>query len=289
MTPPVAALLPDGKRLHLQHGPIDLIVEAFGGEVEVAAAYAQAAAAFPALLPRLVEELPTLRSAATPSMALFGPVARRMLAAVRPHCATFITPMAAVAGSVADEILAAMVKDRRLERAYVNNGGDIALHLTPGSHFTVGMVSDQDHPSLDGRMTVTADLPVRGIATSGRGGRSFSLGIADSVTVLARDAAAADAAATLIANAVDVEHPAIRRQPARDLAPDSDLGERLVTVSVSPLPPALAGVALDAGTAVAKAMIDRGLIHAACLCLQGQTRFAGSGELSQDLKIAIGQ
>jgi uncharacterized protein len=287
--PPAVALLPDGRRLHLQHGPMDLIVEAFGDEMEVRAAYAQAAAAFPAILPRLVEELPALRARATPATVLSGPVATRMLAAVRPHCASFITPMAAVAGAVAAEILAAMVKDRRLERAYVNNGGDIALHLTPGSRVTVGMVSDVDHPSLDGTATITADWPVRGIATSGRGGRSFSLGIADSVTVLAHDAAAADAAATLIANAVTVEHPAIRRRPAHQLDPDSDLGHRLVTVSVAPLPPALVRVALDSGKAAAASMVERGLIQSACLCLQGQARFAGSGELHQDRKIAIGQ
>ena len=63
------------------------------------------------------------------------------------------------------------------------------------------------------------------------------MGIADSVTVLARTGAVADAAATLIANAVDVDDPAIRREPAAELAPDSDLGDRLVTVEVGPLPP----------------------------------------------------
>ncbi len=38
--------------------------------------------------------------------------------------------MAAVAGAVADHILAAMIAGRRLAKAYVNDGGDIALHLT---------------------------------------------------------------------------------------------------------------------------------------------------------------
>lgn len=289
MIPPVAALLPDGKRLHLQQGPIDLVIEAFGEDAEVAAAYAQAAAAFPAILPRLVEELATLRTAATPAMALFGPVARRMLAAVRPHCATFVTPMAAVAGAVADEILAAMVRDRRLSRAYVNNGGDIALHLTPGSRFTVGMVSEVDRPSLDGSAAITADRPVRGIATSGWSGRSFSLGIADSVTILAHDAAAADAAATLIANAVTIEHPGIQRVPAHALDPDSDLGSRPVTTAVPPLPWNLVSEALAAGAAVAEGMIGRGLIQAASLTLQGHARVVDGQAAPQFHKIAVGQ
>lgn len=289
MIAPAAALLPDGKRLHLQHGPIDLVIEAFGAEAEVTAAYAQAMAAFPAILPRLVEELVSLRRRAAPTMALFGPVARRMLAAVRPHCATFITPMAAVAGSVADEILAALVKDRELSRAYVNNGGDIALHLTPGTRFTVGMVSDVDHPSLDGIAGITADLPVRGVATSGWSGRSFSLGIADSVTVLAHSAAAADAAATLIANGVTLDHPGIRRMPARDLNPDSDLGDLLVTTCVPQLPKNIADEAIAAGAAVAEGMIGRGLIHAASLTLQGHTRVVDGHASPQFHKIAVGQ
>ena len=72
-----------------------------------------------------------------------------------------------------------------------------------------------------------------GVATSGRHGRSFSLGIADAVTVLARTASQADAAATIIANAVDLPgHPAVRRMPANELQPDSDLGARPVTRDV---------------------------------------------------------
>ena len=68
---------------------------------------------------------------------------------------------------------------------------------------------------------------MRGVATSGWRGRSFSLGIADAVTVLAATAAAADAAATIIANAVDLPgHPAIARRPASELEDDSDLGDR---------------------------------------------------------------
>ena len=53
-----------------------------------------------------------------------------MHAAVAPFAEeSFITPMAAVAGAVADEILQAMRRAAPLARAYVNNGGDIALHL----------------------------------------------------------------------------------------------------------------------------------------------------------------
>jgi ApbE superfamily uncharacterized protein (UPF0280 family) len=267
--------LPDG-RLHLNHGPIDLIIEAFGAENEVRAAYDQAWARFPDVLPALAAELPLLRQAIGPEPpALKGPVARRMAAAVWPHRARFITPMAAVAGAVADEMMAALVAGRALRRAYVNDGGDIALHLAPGERFTAGIVGDLAAPAIDGTAEIAADGPVRGIATSGRGGRSFSLGIADAVTVLARNAAAADAAATMIANAVNVDGPSIERRPATSLDPDSDLGERLVTVAVGPLPPALIAAALDVGAREAAILAEAGLISAAMLQLQGTHRIAG--------------
>lgn len=268
-----AALLPDGRRLHLHHGPIDIIAEAFGEAHEMRAAYEQAAARFETVLGPLVEELALLRTAiAEPRARTRGPVARRMIAAVWPHRSVFITPMAAVAGAVADEVLAAMVAGRRLDRAYVNNGGDIALHLAAGESLVAGAVNDPDHPGIDARVTIKASMPVRGLATSGWRGRSFSLGIADAVTVLAASAAAADAAATLIANAVNVDHPSIERRPANALRDDTDLGVRLVTVDVGPLPRDHVAAALQSGVACAAQMQARGLIHAAYLALQGETR-----------------
>src|SRR6202023_4419759 len=126
-----------------------------------------------------------------------------MLAAVRPYASRiFITPMAAVAGAVADEILEAMTAAAKLSRAYVNDGGDIAFHLAPGEKFVVGMVERPDRASLFGTTTIKSGDPIRGIATSGWRGRSFSLGIADAVTVLADTAAMADAAGTGGANAL---------------------------------------------------------------------------------------
>ncbi len=215
MTGPQAGFLADGRRLHLNHGPIDLIVEAFGEEDERHAAYAQAIRRFQTVLSELVEELPELRRpAGRVPRAFRGTTARRMEAAVSPLAEKFITPMAAVAGSVADEVLAAMLEGRSLAKAYVNNGGDISLHLAEGQSLTLA-VAGTGHGFAD-RAVIRAADPVRGVATSGWRGRSFSLGIADAVTVLAKNGAAADAAATIIANAVDLPgHPAIARVPAR--------------------------------------------------------------------------
>ena len=269
--------LPDGHRLHMHDGPIDIILEAWGAPAEVNQAYRAAAQRFPSILDELCSELPNLRTAADKIERLKGRIARRMLEAVLPYAASnFITPMAAVAGSVAEEILNAMTAAAHLSRAYVNDGGDIALHLSPGETFEIGMVERPEKPTLLGSVIMTSSSAVRGIATSGWRGRSFSLGIADSVTVLACSASAADAAATIIANAVDLPgHPAITRVSACELAPDSDLGSLLVTQDVAALSPPEIDRALHCGLATASDLLHRNLIMAAALSLQGEVRLIG--------------
>jgi ApbE superfamily uncharacterized protein (UPF0280 family) len=277
-------MLPDGRRLHMQDGPIDVIVEAFGESAAIALAYRAAAGRFVGVLDELCGELEFLRRPARDDGYLpSGAIARRMMAAVTPYAArTFITPMAAVAGAVAEEILEVMTSAATLSRAYVNDGGDISLHLAPGEKFVVGMVERPDRASLFGTTTIDFAQPIRGIATSGWRGHSFSLGIADAVTVLADTAAMADAAATVIANAVDLPgHPRVGRVRAYDLAPDTDLGERLVTQSVGELEPSEIRDALEAGIRVAKSLCGSGLTRAAALNLRGETRVIGVADWAQ--------
>lgn len=270
---PQVGLLPDGRRLHLNDGPIDLIVEASGTPEAVAFAYDAAVRRFCGVLDGLCAELPLLRRPARPGPApLRGRVAQRMWAAVEPHArATFITPMAAVAGAVAEQVLEALVVPG-ITRAYVNNGGDIALHLAAGTEYAVGLVDRPDRPKIVGTARIAAAGPVRGVATSGWRGRSFSLGIADAVTVLAPTASAADAAATVIANAVDLPgHAGIVRVMAREVQPDSDLGPLKVTRHVPELSPPERDQALAEGLTCAAALMARGLVCAAALHLQGRT------------------
>jgi ApbE superfamily uncharacterized protein (UPF0280 family) len=269
------SLLSDG-RLHLNDGPIDLVIEAVGETHRRKAAYAAASHRFVEVLDELCRELDMLRAPARVKGTMpCGPIARRMVAAVQPYAGhMFITPMAAVAGSVAEEILAVMTGAAQLRRASVNNGGDIALHLADGEHFRVGMVSGIPPPSdgvhLSGLFSIASRDRPRGIATSGWQGRSFSLGIADAVTVLARTASMADAAATVIANAVDLPgHPAVLRVPAGELVPDSDLGPLPVTRHVGELSPKEIESALRRGQAIAEQCRSVGLIEAAVLSLQG--------------------
>ena len=285
----------DAQRWHFQHGPIDLVISADGDAAALASAHAAAWQRFEQVLPELVQELPLLRQAVSSKATdcpLKGPVARRMWQACRPYAMDFITPMAAVAGSVAQEIIACYQRPG-IARAWVNNGGDIAMHLTPGQSLKVGLYADiarldvaqlQDQLLLDGQFSVEAAMPVRGVATSGWRGRSFSMGIADSVTVLARTAAQADAAATVIANAVNVNDARVQRAPAASLKDDSDLGQRLVTIGVPPLPPALVLQALQAGLATARALQSEGLIDSALLVCQQQALQTSENAPSETLQ-----
>lgn len=274
------ARLPE-RRWHFQHGPIDLVIGADGDAFAVDAAHEAAWHRFETLLAELVSELPALRRPVRDGTCpVEGVVAQRMWRACFPFRDRFVTPMAAVAGSVAQELVSAY--DRAgVTRAYVNNGGDIALHLTPGASFRVGLCADlarhlprADLPALpfDADFTVRADMPVRGVATSGWRGRSQSLGIADSVTVLAASAAEADAAATMVANAVDVADPRVVRMPAREVRDDSDLLDIPVTVDVPPLGSERVDEAIAAGLERARELARDGLLVNALIACQG--RFA---------------
>lgn len=280
MIPPVAARLDDG-RLHLQHGPIDLLITVQGTLGAVSHAERAAFDRFGSVLAELSPQLPLLRSDVRRTCAdqLDGPIARRMHAAAALLAPTlgFVTPMAAVAGAIADEVRATIAAVQGVSLAIVNNGGDVALHLTHGRRVRVGLVADLSDGGPAHTLEVLSSDPVRGIATSGAQGRSMSLGIADAVTVLASSCAVADAAATLVANAVDLPgHPAVRRVPARELDLDSDLGELMVTTGVGLLSDAEVDEALEAGrAAVAAIAATHPEIHGAVLGLRGRTLVVG--------------
>ncbi len=265
-----AAMLPDGRRLHLHHGPIDLIIEAWGRNKQ--AAYEQATARFKNLLQELVDELPVLRSPMEPDRIFKGPIARRMQDAISPYQEVFVTPMAAVAGAVADEVLTVMKEGNALDKAYVNNGGDSAFHVSGSQKIEATIAA-----STAGKIVIDSGDPFRGVATSGWSGRSHSLGIADNVSVVAKNAAAADVAVTLIANAVDIPgHKAIDRATAISLAPDSDLGEKLVTTDVGELSPLEIDGALINGAEFADDLRQQDLIGGALLVLKDQVRHVGA-------------
>ena len=266
-------------RLHLQHGPIDIIAHVDAPEEVRKRLYTSASNRFSTVLVELVAEMDLLKqpwSADLPDPK--GGIAQKMCFAVRGS-GIFVTPMAAVAGAVADEVLEAMLYEAKntdpcleeIQRMYVNNGGDIAFWLNAGESFSIGVVDNPGIPELNARVSLAYESPVRGIATSGWRGRSQSLGIADAVTVLAGSAAIADAAATLIANDVNVDYPGILKRPASEVKDESDLGMLPVTVDVPPLPVDQISEALKRGAQTAGNFIRTGKIEAAYLSLQKQT------------------
>ncbi len=286
------ALINNGCDLHLQHGPIDLIIRIEGPREQIAYAWQRAESRFATVLEGLVAELEKLRQpvaqlVAQPvavSCAFKDPTAQRMWHATNCFASThFITPMAAVAGSVADEILAAILHNSDdLTAISVNNGGDIALWLADTHQSNVG-VADPLNGTLLAQVSLHSADGIGGIATSGRHGRSLSLGVADSVTVLAQNAASADASATIIANAINLpsDHPGgskIEKAPAITIDPDSDLGDQLVTVDVQPFSESEKNAALSSGLELAEKLVQAGRIHAAYLLLQGRTATTASFE-----------
>ncbi len=283
-----AALLPDGKRLHLHHGPIDLVIFA---DTEPARgreqAFRAAAARFDGLLEEIVAELHLLRKPIRDGgHAPEGAVAQRMWAAAKPHAAgQFITPMAAVAGAVADTVMEAMLRAADITRAYVNNGGDISMFLREGRSYEAAISAPSGKELA--RVVIQGGIGVGGMATSGMGGRSLSAGIADAATVFAASAAVADAAATMVANAVDIPgHRSISRRPADEIDPETDLVGMDVATGCGELSKDEVALALDRGALAANGMIGIGLISSAALFLRGESRTLGalSGAAGIDIR-----
>ncbi|MYG42732.1 MAG: UPF0280 family protein [Rhodobacteraceae bacterium] len=273
----MTATMIGGDRLHLHHGPIDLIIKAEAKKQDcVRKAYSSATKKFESVLDELVAELPLLK---TPISTVFNPpkgqVARRMYKSTWPYARrVFVTPMAAVAGAVADEILSCMLNDTTLTKAYVNNGGDISIYLGRGEKFTVD-IKQLNNTGL-GQIELFDSLEIGGIATSGKGGRSLSMGIADSVTVLAGNASDADVAATLIANHVDIpEHPGITRMPAEEIVDDSDLINQNVVIACENLDSHDVELALARGSQFAQELLNDGKIKSVAMFLQNSFRLLG--------------
>ncbi len=274
-----ACLLGTNNRLHLHHGPIDMIISTDGKHLPEL--FTAATEAGMSILTTLVDELPLLRTPFRKDRHFEGPVAQRMQAACYLANGRFVTPMIAVAGAVADHILAAMLATKLtaelvndITKISVNNGGDVAFWTAPGAVLNAQIVGGNG-----GKVTLRGPTVWRGLATSGWRGRSQSLGIADSVTVLARSAASADIAATLVANAVNLpDHKGIARVPANSLYPDSDLDTRLVTTGVPRLSQMDVRTALDGGVTLAQEMLDQGQIAGAVMNLQGSHRIIGMAD-----------
>ncbi|MDR3591155.1 MAG: UPF0280 family protein [Negativicutes bacterium] len=250
--------------VRLDYGPTQMVIQAEGpglaeGLAGDAARYAM----------KLIGELAAVKkAAASPQHAIgdtgaFPEVLRRMVTAVRASGDADLTPMAAVAGTVAD-LTAEYLQDHGATKVIVNNGGDIALRLAEGYSVEVGIAPAIDAPPTH-VLTVKAGDDIGGVTTSGLGGRSFTKGIATAAVVAAKTAALADACATSIGNATFAAHPAIKLVRAEALDPLTDIAGHLVVREVGPLPPEVIQAALLGGWRRADECHRLGLICGAAL------------------------
>jgi ApbE superfamily uncharacterized protein (UPF0280 family) len=173
------------------------------------------------------------------------------------------------------DVVADYLVDRGAGWVVVNNGGDVAVRLAEGETATVGLVARLNAQAPPARFVLDRRCGVGGVTTSGTGGRSFTLGIADAVTALAATASVADVASTLLANRVDVSTDSIRRTRAEEVYPDTDLRGQWVTAEVGNLTQTQIAQALDRGAEGARTMVRAGIIKGAILSLRGRWRFVG--------------
>ncbi|MGL4207784.1 MAG: UPF0280 family protein, partial [Candidatus Adiutrix sp.] len=110
-----------------------------------------------------------------------------------------------------------------------------------------------------------------GLCSSGFGGRSHTLGIADTALCIGKSAAVADGAATSLANACNINSPAISRKLAETIDPDTDIASLAVTTAVGPLSPEEIKAALASALQYGQKLVDGGLILGALISLRGQT------------------
>jgi len=192
---------------------------------------------------------------------------QRMIESARAIGDIDLTPMAAVAGTIADAV-ADWLCGRGLTKVVVDNGGDIAIRLAAGETATVGIRPQIDRFDISHIARLDDSRSSWGVTTSGFGGRSFTRGIASAVTVIAENASIADAAATAIANACFVEDSSIVQIPAEQLDPNTDLKGVNVTVDVGALSTAKKIQAVEMALSKADALCRQEIITGALIALE---------------------
>lgn len=260
--------LADG-RVFLDYGPVQMTLAASANDRAMTAELQQAAAYAMNILRDLAEVQSLARDVKTvsnPGLRQLPLVLKLMVEAVQAAGDATLTPMAAVAGTFADLVADALAA-RGASKVLVNNGGDIAVRLSGAEKTRVGLTPHIGSAGFTHVIYLEGKDAVGGVATSGLGGRSFTKGIANAATVLARTARVADACATVIANHCFAEDPGIIRMPAEEIDPHTDIPGHLVTVRLEKLKPETKEKALAKALAKAKELVNAGVIHGAVIFL----------------------
>ncbi|EHI97716.1 ApbE family lipoprotein [Clostridium sp. DL-VIII] len=253
-------ILSDGK-VFFDYGPVSMVISAFDHKKPLTDLCVSAFEVIEITLKELSISLDILKQ--KPSLinphCLEG-LSRKMYDAVIITKNPDLTPMATIAGIMSDKV-ADWIYERGGKKVIVNNGGDIALRLSDGESVTVGVLSDLNTNNIDATLTISSEDTIGGIATSGLGGRSFTQGIANAVTILAKTCTQADALATHIANKSYVSSKNVVTVKAGNIDPDSDIKDLEVVVSVSQLSHKEISMALEQMKEESKYQLELGNLY----------------------------
>ncbi len=227
-------VLEDGK-VYVDYGPVSMVIMADKDGLPLTELCCQAFAVIEEGLKELTSSLDLLRlyPGQIPLRILTG-LPAQMLEAVLAVEEPTLTPMATVAGAMAD-LVADWLFARGAQRVSVNNGGDVAIRLAPGQKLNLGIMSSLAAGQVDVVVPIKAEDGIGGVATSGLGGRSFTRGIAQGVSVFSSRCILADALATHLANTSYVPSPRVLTAKAGVFDPQSDIRDLEVVAAVDRL------------------------------------------------------
>ncbi|MFL2822295.1 MAG: UPF0280 family protein [Alphaproteobacteria bacterium] len=259
----------ENDKLFMENGPTNIIAEAFSSKkIEIYNFICEYSSKF---LKDLSFEIETLKKPTSKKNIFVSEIANTMFESTQLFLPNFITPMASVAGSIAELLLLKVVEKFDVNKMYINNGGDISLYINKNEKFNFSIGGETSF------VVEYADINgFGGIATSGWKGRSFSMGIADSVTVIAEKASIADAAATIIGNHIDLKNSnKVKKTVANNLYENTDLNDKLITVSVENLTKNEIRRAISKGKNISEYYISKNLIKSVIINLQDNILILG--------------
>jgi len=259
----------DGGRILAESGPMRLIIDARLGQMPQRGSCIRAAEEAFRLLESVAHHRLRLSRfySAIPS-DLDNRIVEKMIRSVLAVDEN-MTPMAAVAGSIADGV-AAFLRQRGMTRVIVNNGGDIAIRTSQGESVNVGVRPDLSHDVINHVITLGDERVSWGVATSGLEGRSLTRGVASAATAIAGSASMADAAATSIANASYIEDESVIQKLAGELDAQTDIPGIAVTIQAGPFSDENKELALSRAMMRADALIEKKMIFGAYVVVDGK-------------------
>ena len=257
------------RKLYIEYGPTNLEIEVTNdNHIEI---YQFILSIFKDKFDELAKEKDKLKRKTLAKRKFNSEIGKIMQKSTEIFLPKFITPMAAVAGSLSESLLNDLLKNFVLDKIYINNGGDVAIYSSENKNFTFSVGKNSEIQIFLEKISGHY-----GVATSGWKGRSFSFGIADSVTVVAKSASIADAAATMIANDINIDyHPNIKKENATIIYEETDLKDKLITTNVGFLNHSEIKMALNKGKSSANILINKKIILSALLNLKNNYVYLG--------------